>query len=99
MQKQIEIKEQTLLLNEDGSLKQPGYCKRNLYTYNRESIKAPKLRIKEWDFYQVSDGRFVVQMNFFNISIASVGQIEIFDMKTGKRWNDMMFHLLSMNLI
>ncbi|MBR2349242.1 MAG: DUF2804 domain-containing protein [Clostridia bacterium] len=97
MSKQIEITKPTLLLKEDGSLTQPGYCKRNLFIYNRESIKAPKLRIKEWDFYQVSDGRFVVQMNFFNISIASVGQVEVFDMQTGKRWNDMMFHLLTVN--
>ncbi|MBO5775829.1 MAG: DUF2804 domain-containing protein, partial [Clostridia bacterium] len=97
MSKQIEITQPTLLLKEDGSLTQPGYCKRNLFIYNRENIRAPKLRIKEWDFYQVSDGRFVVQMNFFNISIASVGQVEIFDMQTGKRWSDMMFHLLTVN--
>ncbi len=97
MQKQVEITTPTLLLNEDGSLKQPGYCKRNIYIYNRENIKASKLRIKEWDFYQVSDGRYVVQMNFANISLGAAGTVDVFDMVTGKRWSDMTLALGTVN--
>lgn len=82
---QREITDVTKLLKADGSLNEPGYCKRNLYEYNREDISACKLRIKEWDFYQISDGKRCVQINFANISIASAGTIGFFDMETGKR--------------
>ena len=46
---QHEILEQTNLLNEEGNIAQPGFAKRMLYTYNRENVKANKMRLKEWD--------------------------------------------------
>lgn len=84
MNKQIEITKPTKLLNEKGELLQPGYCKRNIYEYNRENITAPKWRIKEWDFYQVGNDRYMVQICFFNISIASSANATLLDLKTGK---------------
>ena len=45
------------LLDENGKLTEPGYCTENLYEYDRKAIKARPTRIKEWDFYQVTDGR------------------------------------------
>ncbi len=41
------------LLNEDGSLHEPGWSKQLLQVYSRDAIKAPKFRIKEWDYYLV----------------------------------------------
>ena len=41
------------LLNEDGSLREPGWSKQLYQVYNRNEIKAPKFRIKEWDYYLV----------------------------------------------
>lgn len=84
MGKQNEIKQKTKLLNEDGTLHEPGWCRRNLYEYNREAITAPKLRIKEWDFYQFSNERYLVQMVFANISIGSGACVTVIDMTTGK---------------
>ena len=46
MSKQIEITAPMKLLNEDGTLAQPGYAKRNIIEYNRECISASKWRIK-----------------------------------------------------
>lgn len=82
---QTEIREETLLLNDKGELNKPGWCRRNLYTYNRESI-LPRLRwrTKEWDFYQVSNDRYMVQICFFNISIATAGNATLVDLKTGR---------------
>lgn len=48
-----EVTEVNPLLNEDGSLREPGWSRWLLQTYNRECIRAPKLRIKEWDYYLV----------------------------------------------
>lgn len=84
---QRETTQVTKLLNSDGVVATPGYCKRNLYEYNREAITAPKIRIKEWDFYQVSDGEYMVQINFANISIGAAGTVGIVNLKTGEKWD------------
>ncbi len=41
------------LLKEDGSLREPGWSKQLVQEYSRADIKAPKFRIKEWDYYLV----------------------------------------------
>ena len=41
------------LLKEDGSLREPGWSKQLYQVYDRNAIKAPKFRIKEWDYYLV----------------------------------------------
>ena len=45
------------LLGKDGELTEPGWSRGLLQTYDRSMIRAPKWRIKEWDYYLVlSDG-------------------------------------------
>ncbi len=85
MQKQVQITEKTKLLDESGFVAKPGYCVRNLYEYNRDAITASKLRVKEWDYYQISNGQYLIQMVIANISIGAAGFITVIDMKTGKR--------------
>ncbi len=52
-----EITEKGKLLNSDGELREPGWARSQLLQYKRDMIKAPKFRIKEWDYYLVlSDG-------------------------------------------
>ena len=41
------------LLKEDGSLREPGWSRKLVQVYDRNAIKAPKFRIKEWDYYLV----------------------------------------------
>ncbi len=41
------------LLKKDGSLREPGWSKQLVQQYDRNDIKAPKFRIKEWDYYLV----------------------------------------------
>ena len=41
------------LLNEEGNLREPGWSRSLVQQYAREQIKAPKWRIKEWDYYLV----------------------------------------------
>lgn len=48
-----EVTEVNPLLKGDGSLREPGWSRQLVQTYNRECIRAPKLRIKEWDYYLV----------------------------------------------
>ena len=41
------------LLNSDGTLAEPGWSKSLVQKYDRNAIKAPKWRIKEWDYYLI----------------------------------------------
>ena len=97
MSTQIEVKEPIKLLNKDGSLTQPGWAKRNIIEYNREDIRASKWAVKEWDFYQVGCKDFIVQFNFFNISLASAATIGYVNLKTGEVVNDMILDLATAN--
>lgn len=48
-----EVTRRQLLLDENGNIKEPGWSRQQLQEYSREPIKAPKFRIKEWDYYLV----------------------------------------------
>ena len=75
---QIKITEPTPLLKEDGSLTQPGYCFTELYQYDRSAIKANKTRIKEWDFSQISNSRYVMQVTMADISLGGAANVTLF---------------------
>ena len=52
-----EVTSPGLLLGGDGNLREPGWSRSQLQEYRRKMIKAPRFRIKEWDYYlAVGDG-------------------------------------------
>lgn len=53
-----EITKSQLLLDESGNLREPGWSRSLVQKYDRKMIKAPKWRIKEWDYYLVLTDRF-----------------------------------------
>ena len=53
---QHEILTAAPLLNQKGDLAEPGWARSLLPVYCRDEIKAGKLRIKEWDYYLITDG-------------------------------------------
>ena len=54
-----EITSQIPLLDKSGNIDNPGWARRQFYTYHRADIKAPSFRIKEWDYYIViHDGKY-----------------------------------------
>ncbi len=52
---QKEIKNQINLLTNKGFLNSEGWARHPLFNYNKESIKANKYRIKEWDYYAITN--------------------------------------------
>ncbi len=50
------------LLDKNGNLCEPGYAMSLLKTYDRSAIKAGKLRIKEWDYYLITNDRWGVAL-------------------------------------
>lgn len=58
MSRNHEVTTRHLLLGPDGELIEPGWSRSLLQEYNRDMIKAPKWRIKEWDYYLVLSDSF-----------------------------------------
>ena len=56
MRQQHEIFAKAPLLDENGNLREPGWARKLLPEYHRADIKASPLRIKEWDYYLITDG-------------------------------------------
>ena len=47
-----EVTERQKLLK-DGQIAEPGWSRKMVQEYDRKDIKAPKSRIKEWDYYLI----------------------------------------------
>lgn len=80
MQKQHEITKVIPLLNANGDLTEPGYAKKLLPVYRRADIKAGKLRIKEWDYYLISNGKFALALTIADNSYMSLDSISFLDL-------------------
>ena len=80
---QREYTDPTPLLDADGTLLAAGWARRNVFDYDRDRVRR-KLRRKEWDFYQISDGHYMVQLSFANISLGGYASAVLVDLKQGK---------------
>lgn len=78
--KQVKMREGKLL-NEDGNLYEPGYAFRLLKVYDRKAIKAPKSRIKEWDYYFFHDDEYGVALTIDDNSYMGLISFSIIDFK------------------
>lgn len=65
---------------------QPGWADKGLMDFDRAQIKAPPWRIKEWDFYQITDENFCLQFTFGHAAYAGNVGCMLFDFKQGIRW-------------
>ena len=59
---QHEITSAAPLLDASGNLREPGWARSLLPVYCRSQIRAPKSRIKEWDYYLVTDGHIGIAL-------------------------------------
>ena len=81
--KQTEYTEPTELLGGDGTLLAAGWARRNVFDYDRNRVKKVNRR-KEWDFYQLSNGKYMVQISFANISLGGYASAVLVDLINGK---------------
>lgn len=80
---QHEITERRPLLDERGNLTEPGYAKRLLPVYRRADIKANPLRVKEWDYYCVNNGRFALALTIADNSYMGLDSISLLNLEEG----------------
>jgi hypothetical protein len=72
------------VLNEKGS-PYPGYSTKGILNYKRNEVKASPFRIKEWDFYQITDDKLCLQFTIGHAAYAGQVNVMLFDFKNGER--------------
>lgn len=82
---QREITSRQTLLDKKGELIYPGYARTMLFDYDRESVKAGPFSLKEWDFYQVVSGDYVLQLTIGHVSYIASFSAMLFSIKTGEK--------------
>ena len=77
-----EVTTRQLLLDGRGELREPGWSRSMVQEYRRKMIKAPRLRVKEWDYYLVMGdgfaGAFTISDNGY-IGLQSVSLLMLGD--------------------
>lgn len=71
------------LLREDGSLREPGWSRKQFQVYDRDKIKASKLRIKEWDYYLVLNEEFAGAFTISDDGYIGLQSVSLLNFKEG----------------
>jgi len=79
MTNQHEILEPGPLLNEAGNLREPGFARRPLPVYDRSAVRAGALRIKEWDYYLITDGRIGLALTIADNGYMGLDSVSLLD--------------------
>lgn len=69
------------LLDDKGRLVQSGYSTFLARTYDRKQIKASKWRIKEWDYYIVSNGEYSLALTMSDIGYLGLMSVSFIDLQ------------------
>lgn len=79
MRKNHEIKSVQKLLDEKGNLREPGWSRNMVQKYVRADVKAPKFRIKEWDYYIVLNKDFAAAFTISDNGYVGLESVSILD--------------------
>lgn len=82
---QKEITKECALIEEDGKLN-VGYARHLYFQYDKSKIRAKKIAVKEWDFYQINCGEYILQLTIGHVSYCGQAGVTLFSTKTGERW-------------
>ena len=58
-----EVKEKQALLNEQGHIIEEGWARFPVWNYDRTKIKASAFKIKEWDYYSITNSKELWSLN------------------------------------
>lgn len=71
------------LLKSDGSLTEPGWAKQLVWQYERDAVRAPKFRIKEWDYYLVLNKDFAAAFTISDLAYLGMISVSLLNFKEG----------------
>jgi hypothetical protein len=82
MQNKIVFKQK--LLDQGGHLANPGYSLEPLFDYSRKDITASIWRIKEWDYYAVTNSRYAVTFTIADLGYSAMITVVFLDFNNKK---------------
>ena len=74
------------LLDEKGNLNEAGYAFSLVKNYQRKDIKGLKWRIKEWDYYFISDDEYGVALTIDDNSYMGMASVSVLDFKNKREY-------------
>lgn len=77
--KQYEITAPIPLLDDQGNLTQPGWARKLYPVYEKSKVKGGPLRLKEWDYYLVTNGKFALALTIADNSYMGLDSISLLD--------------------
>lgn len=77
-----EVKVAKNLLNDKGHLDEPGWSRSLVQIYDRQQIKAPKWRIKEWDYYIIQNSEYVCCFTVSDNGYMGLESVSLIHLKT-----------------
>lgn len=77
--KQHEITSPIPLLDDAGNLTQPGWARKLYPIYDRSKVKGGALRLKEWDYYLVTNGRYGLALTVADNGYMGLDSISLLD--------------------
>ena len=83
MDRQTEITTPGALLNEKGDLARPGFSRTLVQEYRRADVKVSPLRIKEWDYYLVNNGKFALALTVADNGYMGLDSVSLLDLEEG----------------
>lgn len=81
---QREVTTPVPLLGKHGNILYPGWARRMVYVYNRDAVAGRPLALKEWDYYQLTFGRHVLQMVIGQVSYVAQFAATLIDTVSGE---------------
>jgi hypothetical protein len=70
------------LLDKFGNVAEAGYATSQVWEYDRADIKAKKIRIKEWDYYIITNQRFALALTLADNGFAGAVSVSFMDYQT-----------------
>ncbi len=74
-----EVTREQKLLNAQGNIAEYGWSRRQLQVYERGAIRAPKFRIKEWDYYMVLNQDFAAAFTISDDGYVGLQSVSFLD--------------------
>jgi len=80
---QHEILHPIPLLDDVGNLTEPGWARSLLPVYRRDAVRGGKLRIKEWDYYLITNGHIGLALTVADNSYMGLDSVSLLNFDEG----------------
>ncbi len=84
---QHQVTKKQKLLDENGNIKEPGFAYNQVWEYSRDQIKAPKWRIKEWDYYYIGTNDYGLCLTVSDCGYVGTVSASLLDFKNKTQIN------------